>query len=55
MRYFAMLCVGLYYMHSEGLIHRDISPKNLFLKNYGENRDLLVIGDFGLARTLSDA
>lgn len=51
LRYFVMICIGLHSIHKQGYVHRDISSKNLFLKSYGEKRDLLVIGDFGLARS----
>lgn len=50
-RYFLMLCIGLYSIHKQNLVHRDISAKNLFLKTFkNTNLDLLIIGDFGLVR-----
>ena len=30
-RLFTMICLGLNYIHHQGFVHRDISPKNLFL------------------------
>lgn len=36
---------GLYYIHSAGIIHRDIKPQNLLVNKRYE----LKIGDFGLA------
>lgn len=50
-RYFVMLCLGLDSIHKQGFVHRDISTKNLFLKNFGGGSDLIIIGDFGLARS----
>ncbi|XP_078441851.1 MAP kinase 4 [Wolffia australiana] len=42
---------GLRYVHSAGVLHRDLKPSNLFLNS---NCDL-KIGDFGLARTTTEA
>lgn len=42
---------GLKYIHSANVLHRDLKPSNLFLN---ANCDL-KIGDFGLARTTSEA
>ncbi|PKU83933.1 Mitogen-activated protein kinase 2 [Dendrobium catenatum] len=42
---------GLKYVHSAHVLHRDLKPNNLFLN---ANCDL-KIGDFGLARTTSEA
>ncbi|KAJ4951519.1 hypothetical protein NE237_028351 [Protea cynaroides] len=41
---------GLKYVHSANVLHRDLKPSNLFLNS---NCDL-KIGDFGLARTVSE-
>lgn len=42
---FRQIVNGLSYIHSENIIHRDINPKNIFIRN-----DVVKIGDFGLAR-----
>jgi serine/threonine protein kinase len=34
-RYFTMICWGLYHIHKNGWIHRDIKPDNIFVKKLG--------------------
>lgn len=43
--------LGLKAMHEEGIVHRDISAKNLMFRA----RDEVVVGDFGTVRHLDDA
>ncbi|KAK7843557.1 eif-2-alpha kinase gcn2 [Quercus suber] len=45
-RYFRQIVEGLDYIHSQGLIHRDICSKNLFL----DFEKQIKIRDFGLAK-----
>ena len=42
-----MICIPLYYIHSKKMIHRDIKPHNILIKQIGE-KELCVITDFGL-------
>ena len=42
--YFRQIVEGLDYIHSQGLIHRDICSQNLFL----DSEKQIKIGDFGL-------
>ena len=41
---FRLLVAGVAQLHSEGIVHRDIKPDNIFISTDGE----LVLGDFGL-------
>lgn len=43
------LCQGLKYIHSKGLLHRDLSTTNVFIKHY-DDVDIVKIGDFGLVK-----
>jgi len=45
--YFSQLVNALYYLNKNNIIHRDIKPKNILLKN---NKKDLVLCDFGFAR-----
>lgn len=49
--YLAQICLGLRYIHSRDVIHRDLKPQNVFLRADG----MVKIGDFGLARKLNYA
>ncbi len=49
--YFCQLANGLKYLDTHSIIHRDIKPKNILLTN---NRRVLKIADFGLAKRISD-
>ena len=43
------VCRGLAYAHSQGVIHRDLTPDNILLHSDGS----AVISDFGIARAVS--
>ncbi|KAI9184383.1 eukaryotic translation initiation factor 2-alpha kinase [Blastocladiella emersonii ATCC 22665] len=46
-RLFRQIVEGLVHIHAQGMIHRDLKPKNIFL----DSESNVKIGDFGLATT----
>jgi serine/threonine protein kinase len=50
--YFAQLLDGVEAAHLQRVIHRDLKPENVL---YDEDRDLLLIADFGIARFEEEA
>ena len=49
-RYFIQICLGLRYIHSKHVLHRDMKTTNIFLTEEKEVR----IGDLGVARQAQD-
>lgn len=48
---FLQTCQGVKHVHSQGLIHRDLKPNNVFIDDTGA----VKVGDFGLSRASNDS
>jgi serine/threonine protein kinase len=51
LKLFLKICGALEHAHTQGIIHRDIKPTNVFVTSEGEPKLL----DFGIARVLQDS
>lgn len=43
-------CEGICHAHELGILHRDLKPTNMMLKQYGNKKPIVKILDFGFAR-----
>jgi len=48
------LLEALQYTAAQGVIHRDLKPANVLFASDGKGVRRLVVGDFGLARSITD-
>ncbi|CAK9786665.1 Pkinase-domain-containing protein [Cutaneotrichosporon oleaginosum] len=44
--YFRQICLGLEYLHANGIAHRDIKPENIL---FTAERDMVKLADFGVS------
>mmetsp|Transcript_2907 Transcript_2907/g.374 ORF Transcript_2907/g.374 Transcript_2907/m.374 type:complete len:129 (+) Transcript_2907:262-648(+) len=49
--FFIKMCIGVEYLHSLNILHRDIKSMNVFLSNDDDIR----IGDLGVAKVLNNS
>ena len=49
-RWFAQILLGLSFIHSKNIMHRDLKPQNILLML---KEDRALIGDFGICRVLA--
>jgi serine/threonine protein kinase len=50
MSYFAMILLGLDFLHSKNIFHRDLKPGNIFIDELNDSTKVLKIGDFGISK-----
>lgn len=44
--YFRQICLGLEYLHANGVVHRDIKPDNIL---FNTDRSMVKLADFGVS------
>ncbi len=54
MNYFTMILLGLNYLHSNHIAHRDLKPGNIFIQGLPEELHIIKIGDFGVSKSNLD-
>jgi serine/threonine protein kinase len=51
LNYFTMILIGLHYLHSKQITHRDLKPDNILVEKLPDGGEILVIGDFGVSKS----
>lgn len=50
LEYFVMILLGLDFLHSKNIFHRDLKPGNIFMNELKNAQKVLCIGDFGISK-----
>ncbi len=50
LEYFVMILLGLDFLHSKNIFHRDLKPGNIFINEFKNAHKVLCIGDFGISK-----
>lgn len=55
LRIFSQLAAALQAVHNEGIIHRDVKPQNVLIRNAATSSEQALLTDFGLAMAVDSA
>ncbi len=50
MEQFTMILIGLHYLHSKGIIHRDLTPENILIDILPDGSFISLIEGFGVSK-----
>jgi serine/threonine-protein kinase len=52
LRIFGEVAAALQAVHAQGLVHRDVKPANILIRNVGEGHEQAVLTDFGIVKVV---